>query len=653
MRLHVLCAFVMMLATSFAGCIGDSDIEQITDEITEVLGCMDEAAINYDHNATVPSNLCLSMDQIIAAEEIFWSSWDADVVNNVTDPVGYRLMFSEISADGNETKSQRLDIQEVFSPDYYDREIWYTNSPEQSSRQTVFDNVVQVEKFSDGEWDNYSMNTTSTYEEFSNRLEHGPGISNDNATVLNNTAGDEEHAQTQGRTTGRTEGRVPPCPSVAGFPRYLGWKANSEGCKVVLKCEADGGVAGLVLTGDNSAQITCYTKGSGIAQPSGVIGFPPIDQSEFKYVEFQDVSSTGDGRTQTIYYFAKDYNTGTEIEVMGEMTEDGFKITEYCNVIQDSSGSIIDNYQESTDSLVWGISESNGSVISVEDNGSEIDRDILTISARIILLEVDGNDMRFEEYDYDEPVNARWSNNTVYDSTYLPVRAIPFYFEMIPDLDNNESENRSAEGKKGLNAVNVKVVIAGPSGPYGMEGDLSDYRLVISNCTLDNATTGVDGAIEADEDTSARSVDNNTLYWRNQTIYGSAGNSCTDIVEYDLASGVHLNGTKFMVNRSQGGGPSIIFDDADSSGTLSEGDRFEFSDNNTIFDGANMIRLFSISADEYSDGNINPSSEMSAVHEGAMNAIRNIRSVAPDDPPPAVELLTRDFIGIDSTDSES
>lgn|GEM_PF-5217244 len=35
MRLHVLCAFVMMLATSFAGCIGDSDIEQITDEIID------------------------------------------------------------------------------------------------------------------------------------------------------------------------------------------------------------------------------------------------------------------------------------------------------------------------------------------------------------------------------------------------------------------------------------------------------------------------------------------------------------------------------------------------------------------------------------------------------------------------------------------
>jgi len=88
-----------------------------------------------------------------------------------------------------------------------------------------------------------------------------------------------------------------------------------------------------------------------------------------------------------------------------------------------------------------------------------------------------------------------------------------------------------------------------------------------------------------------------------------------------------------------GGGPSIIFVDADLSGTLSEGDRFEFSDNSTIFDDANMLRLFSISADEYSDENINPSSEMSSMHQGAMNAIRNIRAVVPDDPAPPVRAV--------------
>jgi hypothetical protein len=77
---------------------------------------------------------------------------------------------------------------------------------------------------------------------------------------------------------------------------------------------------------------------------------------------------------------------------------------------------------------------------------------------------------------------------------------------------------------------------------------------------------------------------------------------------------------------------------------LSEGDRFEFSDNNIIFDDANMLRLFSISADEYSDGNINPSSEMSAVHEGAMNSIRNIRAVAPDDPPAPVTSVYKEVV---------
>jgi hypothetical protein len=79
----------------------------------------------------------------------------------------------------------------------------------------------------------------------------------------------------------------------------------------------------------------------------------------------------------------------------------------------------------------------------------------------------------------------------------------------------------------------------------------------------------------------------------------------------------------------------ITFVDADSSGTLTEGDRFEFSDNYTCdgCDEANMLRLYSTSADEFSDANINPSSKMSMVHQGAMNAIRNVRSVDLDDDP--------------------
>jgi len=469
----------------------------------------------------------------------------------------------------------------------------------QYSSQTVFDNVVQVEKYSgivDNNtmydctvgvmipcygWDNYSMNTTSTYEEFRNRLEHGPGIRS-SSDWSNNTI---HYADTAARGENDT---------ITGTKR------------------------------------TSY-------------GFTSIADTEFNNTDFSnlDVSFGAEGRSQTIYYFAKNISTGNEIEVMGEMTENGFKITEYCNEIPNTNLSIIESFM--------GIHESQEDIYA-DDHARVTTDGPWRFSARIILLEVDGNDMRFEEYDYDEPVNARWSNNTVYDSTYLPVRAIPFYFEVIPDSDANErgNETNEADGRKGLNAVNVKVVIAGPSGPYGMEGDLSDYRLVTSNCTLDNKTTGIDATTEADDETtSARSEGTNGSDNDRDdvgiSIYGSAGNSCTDIVEYDLASGVHLNGTSFQINRSQGGGPSIIFDDADSSGTLSEGDRFEFSDNNIIFDDANMIRLFSISADEYSDGNINPSSEMSAVHEGAMNAIRNIRAVAPDDPPPIVGYIMKQY----------
>ena len=266
------------------------------------------------------------------------------------------------------------------------------------------------------------------------------------------------------------------------------------------------------------------------------------------------------------------------------------------------------------------------------------------LTARIILLEVvDANEMRFEEYDYSEPVDYKSVNSdeTIPNSEVLGgVRAIPFYFDWIPDSDTNESENKSAteEGRKGLNAVNVKVVIAGPSGPYGMEGDLSDYHLVTSNCTFDNATTGEDYTTEADnmtrddeEETSGRSEnatrDAVSALPTGKRVYGSDGNTCTNIDVYDLSDidGLLEHG--------------IVFVDADSSGTLSEGDRFEFSDNFTCDDcaEANMLRLFSISADEFSDGNINPSSKMSVVHEGAMNAIRNIRAVTPDVPAPPVQ----------------
>ena len=613
MRTQVIFASLLMLTVSLAGCITDSaveqttddTVEQTTDEITEVLGCMDESALNYNVNATNSSGLCLSEAQLLLAEDVFWSSWDADAINNATGPVGYRLMIGETSADDNE--SACLEIQEVFSPDYYDQEIvgafesdnisagTCEERAEQIFRvqndtaegrggtvkffndakgfgfknsQTVFDNVVQVEKFSDGEWDNYSMDTASTYDEFRNRLEHGPGIrSSDDCCAETADGLDQE---------------------VAGG-REDGGQGNND-CNDRKDC----------------------------VNP----GFPSVVDSEYTHTVIDEVELREGRHAQTIYYFAKDASTGTEIEVMGEMTEDGFKITEYCNEIPSTNYSIIDSYMG----------------IRADDTLAGLSQRSFVISARIILLETDGNELRFEEYDYVEPVNSRSENGT--NTEVLGgVRAIPFYFDWIPDSDANETENKSAteEGRKGLNAVNVKVVIAGPSGPYGMEGDLSDYHLVTSNCTFDNATTGEDYTTEADnmtrddeEETSGRSEnatrDAVSALPTGKRVYGSDGNTCTNIDVYDLSDidGLLEHG--------------IVFVDADSSGTLSEGDRFEFSDNFTCDDcaEANMLRLFSISADEFSDGNINPSSKMSVVHEGAMNAIRNIRAVTPDDPAPPV-----------------
>ena len=611
MRTQVIFASLLMLTVSLAGCITDSAVEQTTDEITEVLGCMDESALNYNVNATKSSDLCLSEEQLLLAEEVFWSSWDADAINNATGPVGYRLMIGETSADENESRS--LDIQEVFSSDYYDQKILLRNIHEGAhepshiiqqqdgcrdaasslglideikeddrvefdechySSQTVFDNLVQVEKYSGEEWDNYSMDTASTYDEFRNRLEHGPGIRDDSS--------DKYEAVEETETVARSEDGGP------------------GDCN-------DGRV------GDKPC------------------GFPSVADTEFESIDFHEVELRGSGHAQIIYYFAKDTSTGTEVEVMGVMTEDGFKITEYCNEIPNTNLSIIDSYMGMPADIADGDDEPS--------RGGALDMYYHRLTARIILLEVvDANEMRFEEYDYSEPVDYKSVNSveTIPNTEVLGgVRAIPFYFDWIPDSDTNETENKSAteEGKKGLNAVNVKVVIAGPSGPYGMEGDLSDYRLVTSNCTLDNKTTGIDATTEADDETtSARSEGTNgSDADLNDMIFGSAGNSCTDIDAYELSDidGLLEHG--------------IVFVDADSSGTLSEGDRFEFSDNFTCDDcvEANMLRLYSISADGFSDGNINPSSKMSLVHEGAMNAIRNIRAVGLD--PQMVDIRLEKF----------
>ena len=623
MRAQVIFASLLMLIVPLAGCIdgiSEDIVEEKIEEITEIWGCMDTSALNYDVTATNSSDLCLSEEQLLLAEEVFWNSWDSDAIDNATGPVGYRLMIGETSADENESRS--LDIQEVFSSDYYDQKILLRNIHEGAheashiiqnercrdaasslglideikeddrvefdechySSQTVFDNLVQVEKYSGEEWDNYSMDTASTYDEFRNRLEHGPGI------------------------------------------------RSSDDCCAEVADGLDQEVAG---GRGNGGPGDCNDAKTGVRP----CGFPSVADTEFESIEFKEPQTLGGGGQQIIYYFAKDTSTGTEVEVMGVMTEDGFKITEYCNEIHNTDVSIIDSYM----GIPVGIDDGDEDTSSTR--GGNVHGYLRVVSARIILLEVvDANEMRFEEYDYAAPI----------EYGLMHMKAIPFYFEGISDEDTNETENKSAteEGRKGLNAVNVKVVIAGPSGPYGMEGDLSDYRLVTSNCTLDNKTIGLDETSEADnmtrddetseadnstkadeEDTSARSEgtiksDNQSL-GQSRVIFGSAGNSCTDIDAYDLSDIDEL--------LEKG----ITFVDADSSGTLSEGDRFEFSDNFTCDDcvEANMVRLFSISADGFSDENINPSNEMSSMHQGAMNAIRNIRAVVPDDPAPPVRAV--------------
>ena len=564
-----------MMTVSLAGCITDSVDEDVVDEITEIWGCMEESSLNYDASATNSSGLCLSEEQLLLAEEVFWDSWGTDAVNNATEPIGYLLMLKETSESGNVTWG--LDVQEVFAPDYYDQKIEYKVEGSDGadddddqvrnyySGQTVFDNLVQVEKFTDGEWENYSMDTSSTYDEFRNRLENGPGI------------------------------------------------RSSSGYGVAISQETDARSETSARSGDGGPGSSDCDDHVVTVRPCG---FPSVAGTEFESIDVHEVEFSGSDRAQTIYYFAKDTNTGTEIEVMGEMTEDGFKITEYCNQIPTTDHSIITSYMG----------------VSTDTADSDDDWKPTKISARIILLEMDGNDMRFEEYDYDEPVNSQ--SGEVVDASYAR-KAIPFYFDWMSDEGTDETENNSeTDESKGLNGVDVKLVIAGSSGAYGMEGDLSEYRLVTSNCTLDNATTGEKATVEADEEeTSARSEKGNGTdsdrredILDDMAIYGSDGNTCVNIDVYDLSDidGLLENG--------------ITFVDADSSGTLTEGDSFEFSDNYTCdgCDEANMLRLYSTSADEFSDANINPSSEMSLVHQGAMNAIRNVRSIDLDEPAPPV-----------------
>ena len=325
---------------------------------------------------------------------------------------------------------------------------------------------------------------------------------------------------------------------------------------------------------------------------------------------------------------------------MGKMTEDGFKITEYAN--NKSSGGL-------NEMIFQQRSMSNNN-----ESGTErcsIDCSVRT-SSKIILLESVGSELRFGEFEFTEPVNSRADNaSTSCSDAMRPCLAIPFYFETIPpvaEVDAEDTTARSEEDRNGLNAVNVKVVIAGPSGPYGMEGSLDDYFLVLSNCTFDNLTTN--GSVDAhdyDEAPSARSENDAQAMDRSsvkRSMFGSDGNSCSSEVMVSLRDIV--DGTEGESSEIDSFAEIVAFIDSDSSGTLSEGDRFEFGDNFTALcdgldddcDGFNMLRLYSKSAEKYSDENIDlTDTSRAAVHDTAMNSIRTVRAVAADDSMPFLD----------------
>ena len=669
MRARVITACLLLLTVSLAGCISDSTVEEISDpieeisdaidevtEAVEVLGCMDQTALNYDVDATNDSKLCLSMEQLIQAEDVFWNSWSKDAIDNLTEPVGYRLMVDESITwgDGGENiTNHSMAVQEVFASDYYNQEIEYrgclnpntraTNSDNSTktecadwdckqwcqcatgpggdtstggevssesschySSQTVFDNAVQVENFNDGEWDNYSMETASTYDEFRGNLEHGPGIRSSNNTYvhLDGSISSESSARSENGTIDHHE----------SFKRKHVFLA---------------------------------------------MGFPTLDQVEFDDVISRVIETSLEGdNSQQIHYLGKNNTTDTHVEIMGEMTEDGFKITEYAN----NRSSNVSPGSVATGSNVYYNSMAN-------NNRSGTERCSIDCSVRasfnIILLESVGSELRFGEFEFTEPANSRGGNaSTSCSDTMRPCLAIPFYFETIPPVVQVDAENTTSrsEDPKGLNALEVEVFIAGPSGPYGMEGSLDDYFLVLSNCTIDNLTAyGSDSAAAISQEASARSGNGTQTMDRSgveKSMFGSDGNICSSEVKVSL---LDIAGVPLVPLGPEGGGQRgegdnssdfdsfagiVTFIDSDSSGTLSEGDRFEFGENFTELcdgldddcDGFNVLRLYSKSAERYSDENIDVTdTTRAAVHDTAMSSIRGIRAVAADDSIPFLD----------------
>ena len=145
-----------------------------------------------------------------------------------------------------------------------------------------------------------------------------------------------------------------------------------------------------------------------------------------------------------------------------------------------------------------------------------------------------------------------------------------------------------------------------------------------------------------------------------RSMFGSDGNSCSSEVKVslrDIAS-IPLVPDQETGGEQRGEGDNssdldrdsfaeiITFIDSDSSGTLSEGDRFEFGENFTALcdgldddcDGFNVLRLYSKSAEKYSDESIDVTdTTRAAVHDTAMSSIRGIRAVAADDSMPFLD----------------
>ena len=586
----------VMLLPVLMGCIGEDKSTEDENKI-EVLGCMDETALNYDENATDSSDLCLSMERLTEAEEVFWSSWNSEAIEDLTDPVGYRFMIDETikwneSSDFDFSKPtennivQGMVVQEVFASNYYNQEIEFKRKGKciegeitHNMKTTVSDKHTMVNKFDGSEWENYSMRTALNYDEFRKGLENGPGIKSDSVYSSTRISIDEDRETDEDR----------------------------EADEIIDLCDR----MDLLLRADEVASSA----------------LPRVDQTEFEEVITHNIDTSSDGKnSQLIYYLAKDTETNTHVEIMGRMTEAGFMITEYCNQMRQT----------------W----------AVTDTTSDIQETYFTTintAVRIILLEpVDSNygeeltKYQFEEYGFEEPVIEA----DQMDESATP-SAIPFYFEnMQINLEEN-METDESDQSRGLTAFEFKVLIDGSSSPYGVEGSLGDYELVLSNCTTTEATRNDS---QEDDSSSGRAVDYDSTTSREDSesvgLFGIENNICSNHI--------FISFEEITDSESGDNELDIKFIDSDSSGTLSEGDRIAVWNVTNCPPnppkycglGLNMLRIYSSPTAEFSDQNIDLVNTYEAsIHKSSMDVIRNIRSVMPDEGSQFLESARSIFCG--------